>query len=95
MSQEPELRRSDEQAAGIVRETYGAVVLQNTGVASLYTPEEPAAIPTPAIEMALGLGNPNRHAALMPGEVVLDLGSGGGIDAIHEGRAINPNRRIG
>lgn len=84
MPQERELRWSDEQAAQIVRETYGAVVPQNTGVAAtLYTPEELAAIPTPAVEMALGLGNPIRHAALRPGEVVLDLGSGGGIDTIY------------
>ena len=89
MSQEPELRWSEEQAARIVRETYGAVVPKDTGVAAtLYTPEELATIPAPAVEMALGLGNPIRHAALRLGELVLDLGSGGGIDTIYAARLV-------
>jgi arsenite methyltransferase len=94
MPGEPELRWSDEQAARIVRETYGAVVPESTGVAaSLYAPEELAALPKPAVEMALGLGNPIRHAALRSGEVVLDLGSGGGIDTIYAARLVGPRGR--
>jgi SAM-dependent methyltransferase len=78
-----ELHWSDAQAARIVRETYGAVVPADTGVAqSLYTPDELAPLPKPAAEMALGLGNPVRYAGLRRGEAVLDLGSGGGIDTL-------------
>lgn len=92
------LKWSDAEAARIVRETYGAVVPGGgTGVAdSLYSPEELAPLPRPALEMALGLGNPVRYAELKPGEVVLDLGSGGGIDTLLAARAVGPaGRAIG
>jgi arsenite methyltransferase len=87
---EERLKWTDQEAARIVRETYGAVVPGGgTGVAdSLYTPEELAALPVPAREMALGMGNPVRYAALQPGETVLDLGSGGGIDTLLSARAV-------
>lgn len=81
---EPILRWSDEEAARIIRESYGAVVPGGTtGVAdSLYTIEELAPLPAPVREMALGLGNPVRYADPQPGETVVDLGSGGGIDTL-------------
>ncbi len=83
MHEADELRWSDEEARRIVRETYGAVVPANTGVAqSLYTADELSLVPRPAAEMALGLGNPVRYAELRRGETVLDMGSGGGIDTL-------------
>ncbi len=92
---EAALRWSDQEAARIVRETYGAVVPGgSTGVAeSLYTPEELAPLPSPVREMALGLGNPVRHADPRPGEVVLDLGSGGGIDTLLSAVRVEPTGR--
>ncbi len=87
-----ELRWSDDQAARIVRETYGAVAPADTGVAqSLYAPEELAPLPKPAVEMALGLGNPVRYAHLSRGETVLDLGSGGGIDTLLASLRVGPS----
>jgi len=78
VSDATELHWSDDQAARIVRETYGAVVPVDTGVAqSLYSAEELAPLPKPVAQMALGLGNPVRYAGLRHGETVLDLGSGG------------------
>jgi len=92
--EEPRLRWSDEEAARIVRETYGAVGPDSSTVAeSLYAPSELKHLPLPAIGMALGLGNPVRAAALRPGETVLDLGSGGGIDTLLAARHVAPQGR--
>lgn len=86
---------SDQAAARIVRETYGAVVPGgSTGVAdSLYAPEELTPLPAPVREMALGMGNPVRFADPRPGEVVLDLGSGGGIDTLLAAMRVAPTGR--
>lgn len=46
----------------------------------LYSAEELAELPDTVTELSLGCGNPTAIAELQPGEVVLDLGSGGGID---------------
>jgi arsenite methyltransferase len=60
-----------------------------------YTPEELAALPEGA-NMGLSCGNPNALAALRPGEVVLDLGSGGGFDVFIAGRKVgSAGRAIG
>jgi arsenite methyltransferase len=48
----------------------------------LYTTAETAGLPTEAVAASLGCGNPAALAELHPGEVVLDLGSGGGIDVL-------------
>jgi hypothetical protein len=59
MSQPPELRWSDDEAARIVREIYGAVLLDSTSTVaeSLYDASELAGLPAPVIAMALGLGS--------------------------------------
>ena len=49
---------------------------------NLYTRAETAALPETAVLASLGCGNPTALAELHPGEVVLDLGSGGGIDVL-------------
>jgi arsenite methyltransferase len=59
----------------------------------LYSEDELEAVPSGAIGWALGVGNPVRHAALQPGEVVLDVGCGGGIDTILAARAVGPSGR--
>ncbi|HEV3076434.1 MAG TPA: arsenite methyltransferase [Thermoanaerobaculia bacterium] len=58
--------------------------------ANLYGTEETAAIPAAALRASLGCGNPTALAALAPGEVVLDLGSGGGIDVLLSARRVGP-----
>jgi len=57
-----------------------------------YSPEELAVLPEGA-NMGLSCGNPNALAALQPGEVVLDLGSGGGFDVFIAGRKVGATGR--
>ncbi|MGH9110830.1 MAG: methyltransferase domain-containing protein [Acidimicrobiales bacterium] len=60
----------------------------------LYSEEELSSIPERAIGWALGVGNPVRHAGLSPGDVVLDIGCGGGIDTILAARRVGPEGRV-
>jgi len=57
---------------------------------NLYAPDETKALPKEAVEASLGCGNPTALAELHPGEVVLDLGSGGGIDVLLSARRVGP-----
>jgi SAM-dependent methyltransferase len=57
-----------------------------------YSAEELAALPDGA-NMGLSCGNPNAIAALQPGEVVLDLGAGGGFDVFIAGRKVGSTGR--
>jgi SAM-dependent methyltransferase len=57
-----------------------------------YSAEELAALPEGA-NMGLSCGNPNALAALQPGEVVLDLGAGGGFDVFIAGKKVGPTGR--
>lgn len=59
----------------------------------LYTQEQLGRVPAGAIAWALGVGNPVAHAGLRPGQTVLDLGSGGGIDTILAAREVGPTGR--
>ena len=56
----------------------------------LYTPGELGGIPEEAIRASLGCGNPTALAELKPGEIVLDLGSGGGIDVLLSANRVGP-----
>jgi arsenite methyltransferase len=56
----------------------------------LYSAEETGDLPGGAVLASLGCGNPTALAQLHPGEVVLDLGSGGGIDVLLSARRVGP-----
>ncbi len=56
----------------------------------LYSAAEAAEVPETAVRASLGCGNPTALAELHPGEVVLDLGSGGGIDVLLSARRVGP-----
>ena len=73
-----------------VRQAYGSIASGAGEVVAtrLYSEEELAELPRGARDWALGVGNPVRYAFLQPGEVVLDVGSGGGIDTILAARRV-------
>jgi SAM-dependent methyltransferase len=57
---------------------------------NLYDGTEAAAVPAEAMLASLGCGNPTALAELEPGEIVLDLGSGGGIDVLLSAKRVGP-----
>ena len=59
-------------------------------IKDLYSDAEKGALPEKALAASLGCGNPTALAKLQPGEVVLDLGSGGGIDVILSAKRVGP-----
>ncbi|MDH5264918.1 MAG: arsenite methyltransferase [Betaproteobacteria bacterium] len=58
---------------------------------NLYDAVQAGAVPDAALEASLGCGNPTALAELKPGETVLDLGSGGGIDVLLSARRVGPS----
>jgi arsenite methyltransferase len=80
----------------VVRTAYGAIA-SGAGrpmAQRFYSGEELASVPAEAVDWALGVGNPVRHAGLSEGEVVLDIGSGGGIDTVLAARLVGPTGRV-
>ncbi len=73
-----------------VRQAYAAIETGGgeTVARRLYSEQELAEVPPGAVEWALGVGNPVRYALLQPGETVLDIGSGAGIDTILAARRV-------
>ncbi len=57
---------------------------------NLYDEAQKGGLPEDAVLASLGCGNPTALAALQPGEVVLDLGSGGGIDVLLSAKRVGP-----
>ena len=57
---------------------------------NLYESAQALDVPAAALEASLGCGNPTALAELMPGETVLDLGAGGGIDVLLSAKRVGP-----
>jgi arsenite methyltransferase len=88
----------------VVRRTYGQAALSVISGAArsccapscdpitsnLYDAQQQGEVPLTAITASLGCGNPTALAELKPGETVLDLGSGGGIDVLLSARRVGP-----
>lgn len=87
------LQQSSIRAA--VRATYGGVRPTDRRVAQrFYSEAELAGLPDETVRIALGVGNPVRHAQLREGDDVVDLGSGGGIDCLLAARAVGPSGSV-
>ena len=88
-----EIKQTVEQAYAAIATGGGETVARQH-----YSDQELAEVPRGAVEWALGVGNPVRYARLQPGQVVLDVGSGGGIDTILAARRVGsggPGHRVG
>jgi arsenite methyltransferase len=79
----------------LVRQAYRHVPPTTAAVAhQLYGPEELAGVPAPAVNRALGVANHLRFADIRPGETILDVGCGGGIDTILAAQRTGPAGRV-
>ena len=89
-----DLLHSDELKS-LVRDAYRAIDADTTAVATaLYSDEELAGVPRSASSRALGVNNHLRHAEIEPGETILDIGSGAGIDSVIAAHRTGPTGRV-
>ena len=100
---------ADSQVQEAVREKYGAIA-KSRGQTSccgpspcgcgdpitsdLYSEAETDGLPSDAVAVSLGCGNPTALAQLEAGQTVLDLGSGGGIDVLLSARRVGPSGKV-
>src|SRR3954471_10172004 len=100
---------SDTHVQDAVREKYGDIArsVGKTGCcgptacgcgdpisSDLYSTTETDGIPADAVAVSLGCGNPTALIDLQPGQTVLDLGSGGGIDVLLSARRVGPTGKV-
>jgi len=100
---------SSTQIQQAVREKYGEIArsVGKTGccgptacgcgdpiTSDLYSADETAGLPDRAVAVSLGCGNPTALIELQPGQTVLDLGSGGGIDVLLSARRVGPSGKV-
>ena len=94
---------NDQDIVTSVKEKYGQAALKIASggggccdsecgpiTSNLYAADETTGLPAEAIQASLGCGNPVALAELTPGETVLDLGSGGGIDVLLSAKRVGP-----
>jgi SAM-dependent methyltransferase len=92
----------NEELKSNLREKYGAEAKRASRdscqavpvTSNLYDDAEKASVPEIAVRASLGCGNPTALAELRAGEVVLDLGSGGGIDVLLSARRVGPTGKV-
>jgi arsenite methyltransferase len=108
MYEEPIMTDTNVQAA--VQERYGAIAkaVGKAGgccgptpcgcgdpiTSNLYSEAETQGLPADAVAVSLGCGNPTALIQLEPGQTVLDLGSGGGIDVLLSARRVGPTGKV-
>jgi arsenite methyltransferase len=72
----------------------GACGCSDPITSNLYSDAEIGALPTSAVTASLGCGNPTALIDLEPGQTVLDLGSGGGIDVLLSAKRVGPTGKV-
>jgi arsenite methyltransferase len=83
------------EVKALVRDAYRHVPPTTAAVAhKLYSADELAMVPDSAIQRALGVANHLRYADIQPGETILDLGCGGGIDTILAAHRTGPTGKV-
>jgi arsenite methyltransferase len=100
---------SDTHVQDAVREKYGEIArsVRKAGccgptacgcgdviTSDLYSAAETAGLPDDAVAVSLGCGNPTALTDLQPGQTVLDLGSGGGIDVLLSAKRVGPTGKV-
>ena len=100
---------ADTQVHQAVREKYGEIAKTGRQLgccgpsacgcgdpitANLYSDAETADLPPEALAVSLGCGNPTALIQLEPGQTVLDLGSGGGIDVLLSAKRVGPSGKV-
>ena len=96
---------SDEDVRKAVRERYGALALTPSsccgsktetmcGCGEIYPKAEIISLPSEAVAVSAGCGNPTAIANLRSGMTVVDLGSGGGIDCFLSARKVGPKGKV-
>lgn len=83
-----------EEIQEMVHDVYSDVGDVSAPAARFYEPGQLGNAPEEAVRWALGVGNPLRHAGLSPGERVVDLGSGAGIDVMLAADAVGPGGTV-
>jgi len=98
-------RMKDEDVRKAVREHYSKLALTETpcctpsasstcGCNAIYPQAEIVSLPSEAIAVSAGCGNPTAIASLKPGMVVVDLGSGGGIDVFLSAKKVGDSGKV-
>jgi arsenite methyltransferase len=72
----------------------GVIPMDMIDIGPGYSAEQLAQAPAEAAQIALGCGNPTALAAMQPGETVLDIGSGGGMDAMLAARKVGSEGKV-
>ncbi len=100
---------SDTHVQEAVRQKYGEIArsVGKTGccgptacgcgdpiTSDLYSETETSGLPGEAVAVSLGCGNPTALIELQPGQTVLDLGSGGGIDVLLSAKRVGPTGKV-
>jgi arsenite methyltransferase len=82
--------RAVTQSAGVPACCHPGLRCCDPVAAHLYNADQTGFIPEKAVKASLGCGNPTALIDLLPGEIVLDLGSGGGIDVLLSALRVSP-----